>query len=97
MGIDGVFKFKCNATDGLNISLLVDGELNSIKLDRTTNKTVPDENEILFEFSSTTAYDNGTTFICGATNITANTSTIFSDTLTLQILCKSLICSAIEY
>ena len=93
MGVDEVFKFKCNATEGLNISLLVDGKLDSIKLDRISNKTVPDENELLFEFSSTTAYDNGTTFMCGATNITANTSTIFSDTLTLQILCKSHLCN----
>lgn len=87
LGVDQEFKFRCNASADWIISLLVDDSFDSGKLSRISNVTDPKENAIVFTFSNTTVYDNGTNFTCAATDLDSNFTSNFSTPLILQIEC----------
>ena len=88
LGVDDEFKFKCNATFNATISLVIDGIYNNTKLDRIVSRSVPLENAVEYTFQYTTAYDNGTTFMCHAETPNKKNNQSHSEILTIQIQCK---------
>ena len=79
--------FSCTTDEHhLNITLVIDGNFNSPKQERINTTAIPDTPEgFVYIFENILPSDNGTTFMCIASNDTAN-DTFGSDVLTIQAL-----------